>query len=68
MVKAKQEYVLAHIEKNADKMAENMLKRAEATLSNSAEVRTKIGAAENIEALRELRPARATRQIGRAHV
>jgi hypothetical protein len=57
MVKAKQECMVAHIEKNADKMAENTLKRAEATLSNAAEVRTKIGAAENFEALRELRPA-----------
>ncbi|MDP3488392.1 MAG: DUF5667 domain-containing protein [Bacillota bacterium] len=56
-VKAKQEHMIAHIEKNADKMAENMLKRAEATLSNAAEIRTKIGAAENIEALRELRSA-----------
>ena len=62
MVKAKQEYMIAHIEKNADKMAENMLKRAEATLSNADEVRTKIGAAENIEALRELRPAHGMRR------
>ena len=62
MVKAKQEYMLAHIEKNADKMAENMLERAEATLSNADEVRTKIGAAENLEALRELRPAHGMRR------
>ncbi|MBS3949118.1 MAG: hypothetical protein KGZ53_00385 [Peptococcaceae bacterium] len=60
--KAKQEYRTAHIEKNADKMAENMLKRAEAVLENAAEIRTKIEAAENLEELRELRPDRGIKR------
>ena len=62
MVKARQEYMLAHIEKNADQMAERILERAQATLSNAAEIRTRIENAESLEAIRELRPMHGVRR------
>lgn len=52
-LKARQELALATVEKNAEKIAGEMIKRAEAVLSNSAELRARIEKGEGLEVIKE---------------
>lgn len=53
LLQAKQELVLATVEKNAEKMAEHLIGRAEQMLSNATDVRARIEAGEGIEVVKE---------------
>lgn len=57
-IKAKQELMLANVEKNAPQMAEKMIARAQSVLDNAANVRARIENGEGLQVVKERMQAR----------
>lgn len=65
LLKARQELAMAMVEQNAEKIAEDMIKRAEMVLENSTDIRARIEKGEGLQIIRERQAERMKQAMER---